>query len=269
MANRTPAFLSLAACLSLGLASPLAAQNREPEVRDTLSATLDRFAQDYADDPSAADITFGIEVDGMRWHVVSRSTGQGREVSVHQGFPNGEYFYFKTDRETLNLIEQGVWNGLTAMGAATSADKTPLDVLYSEGFERSAPHENMTRRLIFHFWTTGLPETTRFGSGNARVVHGAPASALYYDEGFRSAVYHVPAGLGREQAPTISVPFPRMIVIIKGEARGVMGDAQTGKEFSAREGEMLFSPPGIPVTFWNASGESELSFVWLMWGDGA
>lgn len=32
---------------------------------------------------------------------------------------------------------------------------------------------------------------------------------------------------------------------------------------------MVFSPPDIPVTFWNASDDETLSFVWLMWGDGA
>lgn len=265
MANRGMLAATMGLSLALAGVTPGAAQNREPEARDTLSATLERFAQDYALDPSAIDVVFGIEVDGMRWHVTSRSDGARRTVTLGEGFPDEPHFYFRTDRETLNLLEQRVWNGLTAMGAASSADSTPLDILFSDGFERSPEHEIMTRRLIFHFWTTGLPEKTRFSSANARVVHGAPASVLYYDEDFRSAVYHVPAGLGRDMAPTIAVPFPRMILIIGGETDGLLG----AEAFSAKAGEMLLLPANIPATFWNASQERGLSFVWLMWGDGA
>ena len=78
-------------------------------------------------------------------------------------------------------------------------------------------------------------------------------------------MYFVPAGLGPEQAPTIAVPFPRMILVIDGSAEGKIND----QPFSAKAGEMIFSPPNLPVTFWNASQDKPLSFVWLMWGDGA
>ena len=102
-------------------------------------------------------------------------------------------------------------------------------------------------------------------SVHSRVVHGAPAVALYYDRHFRSAVYHVPAGLGRDQAPTLTVPFKRMVLVISGAGEGVMGN----ESFTMKAGDMVLSPPYIPVTFWNASDEKPLSFVWLMWGDGA
>ena len=241
------------------------AQNREPSERIVVEPILERFVKDYETDPLAQDITFGIEVDGMRWHVISRPDGDARAVELKRGFGDAEMLYFKTNREALNLLDQGVWNGLTAMGAATSADKTPLDILTTQGYEKGPDYDATIRPLIFHFWTRGTPEVTRFDPVNTRVVHGAPASALYYDKDFRSAVYHVPAGLGREQAPTLTVPFKRMVLVISGSGEGVMGE----DSFTMRAGDMVLSPPNIPVTFWNASDTETLSFVWLMWGEGA
>lgn len=264
MANRLLFTSLLLACVA-PLPSAATAENREPAAITTLEATLERFAADYAGDPMAEDLRFGIEVDGHRWTVTSDSASGERQVELVRGFGSEPLFYFKTDRETLNLIDQGVWSAGTAMGAATSADRTPLDVLYTEGYIRDANHEGRFRRLLFHFWTKGFPEVVPTGVQHARVVHGAPAALLYYDDNLRSAVYHIPAGLGRDQAPTLAVPFPRMIVVTAGSAEGDAG----GKPFVAKQGEMVFMAPGIPVTFWNARQDEALSFVWLMWGDGA
>lgn len=255
---------SLAASLAV-LAQPLEAQNREPTAKAIVEPILERFVEDYRSDPLAQNLTFGIEIDGMRWHVVSRETDQGRQVELKEGFADQPMFYFTASRETLNLIDQGVWNGLTAMGAASSRDITPLDILTTKGYERGPDYDATIRPLIFHFWTRGGPEIVKFSAANTRVVHGAPGTALYYDRDFRSAVYHVPAGLGREQAPTLTVPFKRMVLVISGAGEGVMGETS----FTMKAGEMILSPPNIPVTFWNASDEEPLSFVWLMWGPGA
>ncbi|MEM9501674.1 MAG: cupin domain-containing protein [Pseudomonadota bacterium] len=256
--------LGLAAAAT-ALAQPLGAQNREPAPKAVIEPILERFVSDYKDDPLAQNITFGVEIDGMRWHVVSRMADQGRVVELKDGFADQPILYFKASRETLNLLDQGVWNGLTAMGAASSADLTPLDILTTDGYERGPDYDATIRPLIFHFWTRGAPEVVQFSATNTRVVHGAPAIGLYYDRDFRSAVYHVPPGLGRDQAPTLTVPFKRMVLIISGSGEGVMGE----ESFTMKEGEMVISPPNIPVTFWNASDDEPLSFVWLMWGPGA
>ncbi|MFN2100948.1 hypothetical protein [Altererythrobacter sp. MF3-039] len=256
--------ISSLAAATLCLVSPAQAQtwqNQEPAAETTHRATLDRFVADYARDPMAEPTRFGIEVDGHRFHVEPI----GNSFELRDGFGGHEFFYFTMNRETLNLLDQGVWNGLTAMGAATSADVTPLDILHTDGFEEPADYVGLTRRLIGHFWTRGIPELTNFGMAHTRVVHGAPATALYYDAGIRSAVYEVPAGLGREQAPTMQVPFPRMIIFIGGEAEGEMGE----NAFTASAGQMLFSPPDVPLTFWNKSEDENLSFVWIMWGEAA
>ena len=256
--------MGLAAGLTV-LAQPLAAQNIEPSEKTVIEPILERFVSDYRSDPLAQNITFGIEIDGMRWRVVSRLVDGVRSVELVEGFGDEEMLYFTASRETLNLIDNGVWSGLTAMGAATSADVTPLDILTTEGYERGPDYDATIRPLIFHFWTRGMPEVVPFATTNTRVVHGAPATALYYDKDFRSAVYHVPAGLGREQAPTLTVPFKRMVLILSGSGAGVMGET----DFTMKAGDMVISPPNIPVTFWNASDEEPLTFVWLMWGDGA
>lgn len=242
-----------------------AAQNREPSPRAVIQPVLERFVADYARDPLAQDITFGIEIDGLRWRVVSQWNEGERSVRLEAGFGVDPLLYFKASRETLNLIDKGVWNGLTAMGAATSDDYTPLDILTTKGYEPGADYDATIRPLIFHFWTRGAPEVVRFEESNTRVVHGAPATALYYDRDFRSAVYHVPPGLSRDQAPTIAVPFKRMVLIIKGRGEGVIGE----EPFTMKAGDMVIAPPNIPVTFWNAAEDTTLSFVWIMWGQGA
>lgn len=256
--------LGLAAGLAV-FAQPLAAQNREPAEKVVIEPILERFVADYRQDPLAQDITFGIEVDGNRWHVISRNGEQGRIVELKEGFGDQPMFYFTASRETLNLIDQGVWNGLTAMGAASSRDETPLDILMTEDYERPSDYDATIRPLIFHFWTRGTPEIIPFTVQHSRVVHGAPGVATYYDKDFRSAVYSVPPGLGRDQAPTLTVPFKRMVLVIGGSGEGVMGETS----FTMKAGDMVLSPPNIPVTFWNASDEEPLSFVWVMWGDGA
>lgn len=263
MTNIAKLIAGLAALLTA--ASPASAQNREPSERTVIEPILERFVADYANDPLAQDITFGIEIDGLRWSVASQTKDGEQSVELNEGFGDEPMLYFTASRETLNLIDKGVWSGLTAMGAATSADVTPLDILTTNGYEKGPNYDATIRPLIFHFWTRGAPEVVRFDEINTRVVHGAPATALYYDRDFRSAVYHVPAGLGRDQAPTLSVPFKRMVLIISGAGEGVMGE----EAFEMKVGDMVIAPPNIPVTFWNASDEETLSFVWIMWGQGA
>ncbi|MEM1132083.1 MAG: hypothetical protein AAGH53_04035 [Pseudomonadota bacterium] len=262
-----PSFLShiLIALSLLTTASPVVAQSINPPERMVVENILQRFVEDYNEDPMAIDATFGIEVGEDRWHVVSTTSADGRDTRLIDGFGSTEMMYYTLNRETLHLLDRKVWNGLTAMAAATSADVTPLSVLYTADYKKPDNYDQFFRRVTFHFWNRGYPEVTRYGPENSRVAHGAPATVLYYDGGFRSAVYHVPAGLGPEQAPTLAAPFPRMIIVLSGLVEGEMG----GKAFSAKPGEMFLTPPNIPAKFWNASNDETLSFVWVAWGDGA
>ncbi|MEM6891938.1 MAG: hypothetical protein AAF636_28060 [Pseudomonadota bacterium] len=250
---------------ALLLACTAAAQNVNPPEKAVTEEILKRFTEDYDRDPMAIDATFGIEVGENRWRVDSILSDEKRVTTLRDGFGDAELMYYTLDRETLHLIDRKVWTGLTAMAAATSADKTPLEVEFTPEYVRPADYDEIFRRLTFHFWNRGFPEITRYGPENSRVAHGAPATVLYYDKEFRSAVYHVPAGFGKDQAPTLAARFPRMIIVLSGGVDGEMGDVP----FAAKPGEMFLTPPNIPVTFWNASETETLSFVWVGWGEGA
>ncbi|MBO6526948.1 hypothetical protein [Erythrobacter sp.] len=258
-------FHSLATVGLCFTASAAAAQNVNPAEQVVTAEILKRFVDDYNSDPMAIDATFGIEVGEHRWRVTSKMIDNERSTSLDEGFGAAEMMYYTLDQETLHLIDRKVWTGLTAMAAATSADETPLEVEFTSGYEQPADYEEIFRRLTFHFWNRGFPEITRYGPENSRIAHGAPATVLYYDKAFRSAVYHVPAGLGKDQAPTLAAPFPRMIIVLSGAVEGEMGE----HNFVAKPGEMFLTPPNIPVTFWNASKDETLSFVWIAWGEGA
>ncbi|NNE05566.1 MAG: hypothetical protein HKN15_07585 [Xanthomonadales bacterium] len=232
---------------------------------DAAETILQRFVDDYARDPMATSITFGIEIDGQRWHVVSDADGAApATVEMHNGFPELPVFYFTASGEILKQIDQGAISGLTAMGAATSDQATPLDVLYTDGYQRPADYDAILRPLIFHFWTRGLPETIPLGIQHSRAIHGAPAVVMYYDKDFRSAVYHVPPRLGRDMAPTLTVPFPRVLVVMSGTMTGTVG----AHDFMISHGELVFLPPNIPAQLWN-DGDEPLQFMFLMFGDGA
>ncbi|GAB5534845.1 MAG: hypothetical protein Rubg2KO_10940 [Rubricoccaceae bacterium] len=234
----------------------------------TTRAILERYASDYANDPMAQTVTFGIDVDGERWHVISERDADGEHrVQFRDGLPDEPTFYFTLTRETLDKLNSGDLGGITASGASTSADKTPLDSEDMDGFERPdwAEWDPIIRPLIFHFWTRGTPEIIPFGIQHSRIIHGAPATGLYYFKDFRSAVYHIPPGIPDDVAPTMTVAYPRLLVILEGSMKGHVG----GNEFTAKAGEMVMLPSNVPAWFNNDQADTVLSLVWLMFGDGA
>ncbi|MEM1054809.1 MAG: cupin domain-containing protein [Bacteroidota bacterium] len=261
---RVHLLLLLALLLPPATSAQSSADDEPPDTR----SILEHFASDYARDPMAQDITFGIRVGDQYWHVVSERDDAGeRRVHFHDGLPDEPTFYFTLSRETLARLDAGDLSGITASGAATSAEKTPLDSEDMDGFDRPdwAEWDPIIRPLIFHFWTRGTPEIVPFGVEHSRIIHGAPATGLYYFKDFRSAVYHIPPGIPDDVAPTITVPFPRLLIILEGSMEGHVG----GSEFTAQEGEMVLFPSGIPAWFNNNTEDEMLSLVWLMFGDGA
>ncbi len=247
-----------ACALSLCVAFPAFAE-------DDTETILQRFASDYADDPMAQSEVFGIEVGDGRWHVAAQVSDEGiRDVVLRAGFPETPTFYFKTNAETLSMIDRGELSPLTAMGAESSDQLTPLDVLFMEGFEKSADYDERVRPLIFHFWTRGAPEIVTFAADKTRIVHGAPVVALYYYDDFRSAWYLIPPGIGEDQAPTIAVPFPRLLIVTDGTMNGHVD----GNPFTLTKGQTVFVPPNVPAKGWNG-GDANVEFIFLMFGEGA
>lgn len=248
--------------VATALLMPAAAASESDLIAPTTAELLQRFVEDYAQDPMQSSLVFGLEVDGRRWHVISDASRQ--HVELRDGFPDQPLFYFTLSRELLERIDQGRISGLTAMAAETSEQVTPLDVLPANGFERPDDYDAVLRPLIFHFWTRGRPETVPLGREHSRVVHGAPGTVMYYADGFRSAVYNVPPNVGPDAAPTMTVPFPRILVVLQGTMNGIVG----GEAFSIGSGEMVFLPPGVPAQVWNERDEL-LQMMFLMFGEGA
>ena len=63
-----------------------------------------------------------------------------------------------------------------------------------KGFQ---PNQNTIARVLplyFHFWNRGNPEIIPFGLDYTRFTHGAQATVLYYQPGFRSGYIAIKKG---------------------------------------------------------------------------
>lgn len=107
-------------------------------------------------------------------------------------------------------------------------------------------------------------ENVPLGFEHSRVVHGAPGTVLDYADGFRSAVYKIPARLGRGNASTMLVPFLSILVVISGCMTGSVGE----NPFSIGVGTRLYIRPSIPARLWNDQDRRRM-MMFLMSGDGA
>ena len=153
------------------------------------SIILNRYAEDYEKDITLKnDITFAVKVDSQFWHIIAEAKTDSTisRVQVIPGKPPVPTFYFHTSAETLNEIDQGKLNALTASAKAFESDFAPFDVDIMEGYQ---PKEGFLANLFsvyFHFWTRGVPEIIPYGLDFTRFTHGAQASIFYYQKGFRS-----------------------------------------------------------------------------------
>lgn len=259
-----PLRLRLAVALAAVATPALAAAPPAPEV----GAILQRFAADYRDDPSLqAPRTFGIEVDGARWHVVATPAREGgaATVELREGHPPEPFWYFVTDAATLDRIDRGEINALTAMGKARESDAAPLDIGVGAGFAPGPGFVAEALDTTFHFWTRGLPERIPYGPATTRTLHGAQASIFFYQPGFRSGYFELRPGQHANADPKDQVnPFPSLFIGLSGRAKARVG----GREIELSAREALFVPAGTPHEFWNPYAESAEGIL-LMFGDGA
>jgi hypothetical protein len=233
---------------------------------------LKSFVEDFRDDPAAgARCVFGITVrdaSEAEWHVVvgGRKDAAGRfEVDLQKGLPAEPAAVYVTDRKTLERIDRGEMNALTAMGRARSSDPAPMDITFMPGFQPADDFLAGFLPLTFHFWTRGFPETVIFGPASGREVHGATMVVLYYQKGLRSAWGQIRKGQRVNADPRDQVnPFPTMIIGLRGRAMAKVG----GVERVLEPGQMVFIPPGIAHEAWNPFDEPA-EFILLMFGDGA
>jgi hypothetical protein len=233
---------------------------------------LKSFVEDFREDPAAGTrIVFGITIRDSsepEWRVIvgGRKAASGRfEADLQQGLPGEPAAVYVTDRETLEKIDRGDMNALTAMGRARSTDPAPMDVSFTPGFQPTEDFLAAFLPLTFHFWTRGLPETVGFGPTAGREVHGATMVVLYYQKGLRSAWGQIRKGQRVNADPQDQVnPFPTMMIGLRGRAMAKVG----GVEKVLEPGHMVFVPAGTAHEAWNPFDEPA-EFIILMFGDGA
>lgn len=239
------------------------------QLNDQVSSILNSFAKDYEKDVMLKeDVTFGIKVDDVFWHVIAKAKTDDADakVSLVAGEPEEPTFYFYTDFETLQKVNNGEMNALTGAAKAFSSDFAPFDADIMEGF---VPDETFVASLLsvmFHFWTKGNPEIIPYGIDYTRFTHGAQASIFYYQPGFRSGYVAIKKGQhANEDKNSQSNPFPTLLIAIKGE--GIM--VIDGKEHVFREGHAVLIPAGVRHEFLNPDNDEPLECILLMFGDGA
>ena len=249
-------------CFALGMAQP---ENRQAEAR----AIVNSYVEDYRQDRYAAEpMTFGIEVpEGGQWtvEVTGNKTDAGWEVLLKDGLPDNPTFYYRIELETLLAIHDGKLNALTAQGKAFVGDYTPMSVQMMEGFSPTMEAYAMINPFSFHFWTKGFPEIIPFGEGMTRRAHGSNFTVFYYETGIRTAWYRVlPEERVRDDAREQAMPFPMLIVAIKGTTEGEVD----GKKVSLSAGNTIFIPPNVMHKWWNETDEATEAIL-IMFGEGA
>lgn len=170
---------------------------------------------------------------------------------------------FETDLPTLQRIDRGEISALTATGKARASDPAPLELRVAPAWGRQVA--SFVLPLSFHFWTREWPEVVPFGEGATRLVHGANAAVLYYEQGLRSAFYQIKPGMHANVDPKDqSNPFKSLLIIIRGHFKAKLD----GNSRVLREGEALLIPAGMTHEFWADDGDYGEAIL-LMFGDGA
>lgn len=252
----------------------LAAPSHEIQVGQATRSTdptetiLARFAADYEKDPSLRDVTFAVVIDHDNWwHIVaSRGTPDGpASVRVVPGPPPEPTIMFSLDRQTLERLDSGAINPLTAIVRGFASDPAAMSTRVMPGFDGGADTGELILDLTFHFWTRGWPEIVPFDEGRTRFVHGTDAVVLFYQPGFRSGWFSMKPGQHANEDIRLRVnPFPTLIVVTKGQGRGRIG----GQELELAEGNAVLIPAGVEHEFWNPT-DGNVEGLILMFGKGA
>ena len=247
----------------LGLSGSLFSQNQDA------STILSRYAKEFQTDITLTkDVSFAIKVDDQYWHVdaKAKTDSTGAKVSLNEGKPKIPTFYFHTDISTLNKINNGELNALTASAKAFESDFAPFDVDTMEGFQPGKDFMSTLFSVYFHFWTLGAPEVIPFGMDYTRFTHGAQASLFYYQKGFRSGYVAIKKGQhANKDEKSKTNPFPTLLIAIRGE--GIMIVNGIEAKFSA--GQAILIPAGVTHEFLNPDNEAPLECILLMFGEGA
>lgn len=203
-------------------------------------------------------IKFGFKVD-EKFYIVNIQEDKSFEIRK----TNNEevIFSFVTDINTLNKIHTGKMTALTAMGRSFWSDKTPLNFINPE----LMPKNINPFQFVFRYFSLGQPEKIKLEKEYARIIHGAYAIPLLYDEGLRTGWYRVEKGMIiNENEKEQTNPFPTLIIGIKGKGYARIGD----KELVLKDGVTYYIDKNISHSFWTEAEEG-LEFIIIMYGKGA
>ncbi len=239
--------------------------DQQEEVQQIVSSYVNDFKKDrYASQP----MTFGITVpDHGNWtiEVTGKHSNQGWEINLTTGKPQLPTFIYNIEFETLRAIDEGNINALTAQGKAFAGDYTPMSIIMMEGFQPNMEEYGKINPFSFHFWTRGFPEIIPFGEGMTRRAHGSNFTIFYYQPGIRTAWYRVlPEERVRDDAREQVMPFPMLIVAIKGTTEGIVD----GERVSLTAGNTIFIPKNVNHKWWNETNEATEAIL-IMFGEGA
>jgi mannose-6-phosphate isomerase-like protein (cupin superfamily) len=236
--------------------------------QEPVEVILKRFTTDYAQDISLKkEVTFGIRVDDQMYsvHAIPSSQNTSAHVDLKKGNPENPTYYFKLDSKTLEKLDRGEWNGLTAQAKAFESDFAPLDMDVMVGFQPGPGFVPEILDVSFHFWTRGNPEIIPYGNNFTRFTHGADVTIFFYQPGLRSAWGSLKKGMHANQDPRSQInEFPSLVIFTQGKGVAKIG----GKEITVQKGQAILIPAGVTHEFWNANEES-LELVLLMFGEGA
>jgi len=230
---------------------------------------LQRYVDDYRGDPMLQDATFGIRIgDSERWYVVAtRGTGDAPpSVTLHEGDPDAPTWYFQLeDAELLSKFDRGELAAGTSMAKAFTSDYAPMDVDAMDGFQPDESFMSVLMGTIFHFWSRGIPEVTRFNADVTRFTHGTDLVVLHYQPGLRSAWFSIKPGqhVNADERSRTN-PFPSLVIVTRGKGMAKIG----GKDTEIAEGQSIFIPPEVSHEFTNPS-ETPVEGILLMFGEGA
>lgn len=241
----------------------------DQEQPKTVEQIIESYVTDFRSDRFAAEpILFGIKVpDAGEWHVsvTGEQSEDGWDVELSEGPAPTPTFCYRIEPDTLNAIDRGELNALTAQGKAFAGDYTPMSIVHMDGYEPTPEQEDAINPFSFHFWTRGFPEVIPFGKGMTRRAHGSNFVVFYYQKGLRTAWYRVePGERVRDDPREMAMPFPMLVVGVDGTAQGEVD----GKPVSLAAGNTIFIPANVNHRWWNETDKPSEA-VLIMFGDGA
>jgi mannose-6-phosphate isomerase-like protein (cupin superfamily) len=241
---------------------------------------LERLAADYRIDPMATSATFGIKL-GEDWWTVSvvraqeAYTPEGsphltfhhfgpHDVTLTRGVPTDPTWYFEISSiDVLRMISSGEINAGTAAMQSFDSDQVGVETRVMDGFTMNSGAEGETYLAISHFFTTGIPEITRFGRDESLQTHGASAVSLHVMKGFRIAYFSIAPEEAANEDPRLEFgQMPNLFIVTSGRGQALLGD----QEIELEAGMSVFVPPYVRHVIRNPYSEP-MEGVFVLYGD--